>query len=301
MKAQVVVDAQARLGECPLWCEREQALWWTDIDAGRLSRWWAHTGAVQTWTLPAKLGSFALTAEPGLLLLGLAKGVALFDTRLDAPHGRLGALTPVETNEPLTRINDGRCDPQGRFVFGTYNEAEDGRATGHFYRVQADLSVEALPLPAVEVANTLAFSPDGRTMYFSDSPRREILCVDYHADGRIGTPQTFARLAPEEGMPDGATVDAEGCLWTAVWGGGCVLRFDAQGRRIARVELPSAHTTCPVFGGTKLSRLFVTSARRALDAQGLQRQPLAGALYGVDDAGRGLPAHRFVAARGLVG
>lgn len=286
--ATVLVDARAQLGECVLWCEREQALYWTDIDSARLSRRASADGALRTWALPEPVGSFALCQQPGTLLLGLASGVALFD--LDS--GRLGALSPVETDQPATRINDGRCDPQGRFVFGMFNQTGD-QPLGHFYRVGPDLVVQRLPLPAATVANALCFSPDGRRLYFSDSPTRQIWWVDYHADGRLGVPQLFATLADDDGFPDGATVDAEGGLWTALWGGGCVLRLDAQGREDRRWPVPARHPTCPAFGGAGLDQLFVSSARKALDADGLRREPAAGAVFLLQAGLRGRPEHRF--------
>lgn len=283
------LDARCELGECPLWDARAQRLRWTDIDCSTLAEWHPASGSQAHRALPWRVGSFALCERPGLLLLGLAHGVALYDLA----QSRVGRVTPVEPGVPRLRINDGRCDPQGRFVFGMFNEDDDGRPRGHFHRVGPDLRVERLPLPPVAVANSLAFSPDGRSMYFADSPRREILRVDYHADGRLGEPQRFARLGDDDGVPDGATTDAEGRLWVAVWGGGCVLRFDPDGRESLRLPLPERFPTCPVFGGPQLDRLFVTTARKALDAAGRAAQPDAGAVYAIDDVGRGRPEHLF--------
>lgn len=155
---QLAVDARNRLGECALWCDRSQALWWTDIEGRTLHRRQAD-GRVRAWTLPERVGSFALVAGDTRLLLGLASGIALFEPET----GALSPVIPVEAGEPTTRINDGRCDRQGRFVFGMYNPQEE--AIGGFYRVHADLSVERLPLPAAAVANSICFSPDGRTLY----------------------------------------------------------------------------------------------------------------------------------------
>ena len=280
----VLVAAQAVLGECALWCEREQALYWTDIDSALLSRWREADGAVKTWPLPEQLGSFALCERPGRLLLGLASGVALFDLS----SGVIGRITPVEADQPATRINDGRCDPQGRFVFGMFNR--EGAATGGFYRVGPDLAIERLPLPDAAVGNCLSFSPEGTRLYFTDSPTRTIYQLDYHADGRLGEPQRFAQLAPEDGEPDGAAVDAEGFLWTALWGAGCVARFDAQGREVLRLPVPASQPTCPCFGGAALDRLFLSSARRGLG----DSEPQAGAVFELLNHGaRGRSEHRF--------
>ena len=289
MNVEILVDARARLGECALWCERSAALYWTDIEASTLSRWQSADASTRQWTLPERVGSFALCNTPSQLLLGLASGIALFN--LDS-----GAMTPiiaVEPEHPTTRINDGRCDAQGRFVFGMFNQARHGAAIGHFYRVTSDLAVERLPLPRVAVANSIAFSPDGSRMYFTDTPTREIYCADYHADGRIGPPTLFTRLAATEGMPDGSTVDAEGNLWNAQWDGGCVVRYDSAGVPTARVALPASRPTCPAFGGENFDRLFVTSARASLDETALRDQPAAGGVFAFSPGCSGRPEHRF--------
>ena len=285
---QLLVDCRARLGECVLWCDRLAALYWTDIESATLSRWHSADGHIRSWTLPERVGSFALCTDPRQLLLGLASGIALFDLEREA----LTAVVAVEADQPTTRINDGRCDAQGRFVFGTFNAAE--RPIGHFYRVHADLSVETLPLPAVAVANSIAFSPDGTRMYFADSPTRTIHCVDYHADGRLGTPRVFARLGEREGYPDGSAVDAEGGLWNAQWDGACVVRYGANGSITDRVALPTRRPTCPAFGGAHLERLFVSTARIGLDEAVLGQEPMAGGIFAAVPGRRGLREHRFL-------
>jgi L-arabinonolactonase len=285
--AELIVDDRARLGECVLWCEKAQALYWTDIEAARLSRWSAADGRVREWTLPERLGSFALCRRPAQLLLGLASGIALFDLERDV----MSPIVPVESELATTRLNDGRCDAQGRFVFGTFNPAE--APIGHFYRVTHDLAVERLALPAVGVANSIAFSPDGTRLYFADSPTREIRCADYHADGRIGAPRLFTRLGANEGYPDGSAVDADGGLWNAQWDGGCVVRYYSAGVVTARLAVPASRPTCVAFGGAGLDRLFVSTARIGLDAEALQRQPAAGGVFALMPGRRGLPEQRF--------
>ena len=287
MNAELLVDARASLGECVLWCDRRATLYWTDIEGATLGSWRQADGATRQWPLAERLGSFALCRDPGRLLLGLASGVALFD--LD--RGAMSDIVAVEAEQPTTRINDGRCDAQGRFVFGTYNPAE--AAIGHFYRVTADLKVERLPLPAVGVANSIAFSPDGSRLYFADSPSREIWCAEYHADGRIGPPRLFVRLGADDGFPDGSTVDAEGGLWNAQWDGGCVVRYDRSGVETDRVAIPTARPTCPAFGGADFERLFVSTARVGLNERALKEQPSAGGVFTCIPGRRGLPEHRF--------
>ncbi|RZL68630.1 MAG: SMP-30/gluconolactonase/LRE family protein [Variovorax sp.] len=288
VSATLLVDARARLGECPLWCERAGALYWTDIESATLCRWREADGSVRHWKLPERVGSFALCADGSRLLLGLASGIAVFDPETEA----LSPVIPVEAGQASTRINDGRCDRQGRFVFGMFNRAPE--PIGHFYRVNRDLQIERLALPPATVANSIAFSPDGATMYYTDSPTRIIFRVDYRADGTLGEPQPFVRLGDDEGFADGSTVDADGGLWNAQWRGGRVVRYDARGVETHRLDVPASQLTCPAFGGAALDRLFVTSARVGLDEAALGREPAAGGVFEVDAGVRGLPEARFV-------
>ena len=223
--AQPVVAAGNQLGEGVLWCPRAQALYWTDILASTLWRHTPHDGTTRQWPMPERLASFALCEADGWLLLGLASQLAFF-------HLDSGALQPIADVEPdlPTRVNDGVCDRQGRFIFGTLHETEAGvpkQPIGGFYRLNADLSLQRLPLPSVAISNSLAFSPDGGTMYFCDSPTRRIQCCDYAVDGSVGAPRVFVDVAGIPGEPDGSTVDAGGGL---------------QGLRVGvRAAVPRAH------------------------------------------------------------
>jgi L-arabinonolactonase len=288
--ARLFVDAQARLGECPLWCERTNSLWWTDIEARTISRRDAD-GQVRHWIFPEKVGSFAFCAHDSRLLLGLASGIALFDP----DNGHMSDVVPLNAGDADIRINDGRCDRQGRFVFGMFNKAE--APIGHFYRVSGDLRIERLALPPAGVGNSIAFSPDGATMYYADSPARTIFAVDYRADGSLGEPRLFVKLPEDAGFPDGSTVDGQGGLWNAQWLGSCAVRYDGTGRETARFTLPVSKPTCPVFGGPQLDELYVTSARLGLEADALAREPAAGGVIALSPGCRGLPETRFALAK----
>jgi len=289
MNLRVVHHPANTLGEGVLWCEREQALYWTDIHAATLWRHRPANGEVRRWTMPERLGCLALCETEGWLLLGLASRLAFF--RPD--DETLLPLMEVESGLP-TRLNDGACDRQGRFVFGTLHEPAPGETRqpiGAFYRLNADLTLERLNLPGVGISNSLAFSPDGRTMYFCDSPSRVIQCCDY--GDRCGEPRVFARIDDPRGEPDGSAVDAQGFLWNAQWGLGQVVRYAPDGQVDRVVPVPAAQPTRPAFGGHGLDTLYVTSARDGLSADALASQSQAGALFAVEAGVAGLPEPRF--------
>ncbi len=286
----LLVDAQNYLGEGVIWCERGQRVLWTDIGAARLHSYRPESGQRAQWSMPERLACFALTADPDVLLLGLASRLAFFDLRS-------GALTPiceVEAGLPGTRLNDGRCDRQGRLVFGTLNEDPGRKPIASFYRLNHDLSLEMLPLPKVAISNSVCFTPDGTGMYFCDSMHKKIFRWDGYASGDPKTVRTFVDLGPGPASPDGATVDAEGCLWSAQWGGSRVVRYRPDGAVERVLPLPVSQPSCLALGGPGLNELFVTTAQEGLSVAMLADEPLAGGLFHAVLAGvRGLPETRF--------
>jgi L-arabinonolactonase len=287
-EARLSIDAQCALGEGATWCDHNGQLYWTDIEDKRLWRYSPLFGEQLSWEMPERLASFALTADSKRLLLGLAEHLAFF-------HLATGTMQHVADVEPNlnTRINDGRCDRQGRFVFGTMDEGSPKRAIGGFYRLNLDLSLERLPLPSPAIANSIAFSPDGETMYYCDSLTREIRACDYFADGRIDNDRVFTQLTDAQGVPDGSTVDASGCLWNAQWGGARVVRYGADGVEAERVNVPSRQPTCVALGGMELDTLYITTGRIGLSDHALAEDPHAGGVFAARVARRGLPEPRF--------
>jgi L-arabinonolactonase len=288
IRAAVAMQVHNTLGEGVTWCDRGQVLYWTDIHASTLWRFSPHDGALHQWTMPERLASFALCEADGWLLLGLASRLAFFHPSTQA----LVAVTDVEAGLP-TRLNDGACDRQGRFVFGTLHEPANGpkQPVGSFYRLNHDLSLERLPLPGVAISNSVAFSPDGATMYFCDSLTRIIQCCNYGDE--ISDVRTFVTLDDLRGEPDGSAVDRDGGLWNAQWGLSRVVRYTPQGQLDRVVEVPASQPTKPAFGGTDFSTLYITSARDGLNNDALDTQPYAGALFFADAGFRGLPEPRF--------
>jgi L-arabinonolactonase len=286
---QLAVDAKNELGECVLWCERTGRLLWTDIPAATL---WAHTpatGATRSWPMPERLASFALTDDDGRLLLGLASGLAFFEFAT----GKVERICDVEADLASTRLNDGRCDRQGRFVFGMFNEDSDPKAAiGGFYRLNLDLSLERLPLGDVAIANSICFSPDGATMYFCDSPAKVIRCCDYGDE--IGAVRVFADLTGDKSVPDGSTVDADGYLWNASWGAGRLVRYAPDGSVERVLMLDAPQPTCVAFGGPLLDTVYATSARAFLSEDELAAATASGGVFRFATDVLGLPEQRFL-------
>jgi sugar lactone lactonase YvrE len=294
--ASLFVDCRCQLGEGIIWWARHRALLWTDIESSEL---WIHDArGTRAWTLPARLGSF-VPCESGALLLGLENG--LFRAEIDLASvasdatPSLAPLVEVEPDLPSTRINDGRTDRSGNFVFGTMNEAEGHPPIGSFYQWSARHGLRRLDLPRVGIANSICFSPDGTTMYFCDSPRQQIMSCAYDADGAAVTGiQPFASLGPLDGQPDGSIVDADGCLWNAAWGAGLVRRYRPDGKLDREIAVPAKNPTCVVFGGPALNELYVTSARQEMSEEELARMPEVGGVYRAAIKNvRGLPDRLF--------
>lgn len=274
------------LGESPLWDERAQALYWVDIRRPALRRLHAASGRVDTWPLPETIGSIAL-ADDGRLLIAIGAAIALFDP---ATGGRETiAMLPQRTEGH--RFNDGRCDRQGRFFVGTMHNVTRA-PEGTLYRLQG--RCELVPvLHGLCIPNSLAWSPDGSTMYFADSLTHRIDAYAFDtARGTPAQPRVFARSTPP-GFPDGATVDAEGFVWSAQFRNSQVVRYAPDGRVDRVIAMPVDKPTAVAFGGPDLSTLYVTTASQQMTSAELAAQPLAGALLTIDPGVCGLPESRF--------
>jgi sugar lactone lactonase YvrE len=257
------VDAPAcKVGESPVWHAAQNAWYWTDIPARTVWRLDAAGGSATSWALPEMVACIAPRAAGGLVA-GMESGVF----RLDLKAGgtvvaeRMDSPAPAELTTGM-RFNDGRCDRQGRFWSGTmFMDMAAARADGHLYRLDGS----GLSQPVVSsllTQNGLAWSPDGRTMYLSDShPRRQLVwAFDYDIDDGLPSGQRlFIDMNLHPGRPDGATVDADGCYWTAANDAGLLLRFTPEGKLDRRIALPMAKPSMPCFGGAGLDTLLVTS------------------------------------------
>lgn len=275
----------ATLGEGLQWDERSGRWWWTDIQAGTLHTWAPGEAASLRCRMPERLGCFA-HARSGRLILGLAKRLYLGAPAIDAVGGlffkELEPLADVEGGDGRTRVNDGRCDRSGRFVFGTLNESADRAAAGSFYQYSMRHGLRRLALPGVVIANSICFSPDGTRMYFCDTASRLIHQCEYDSESAaVANIRPFVRIEDEGAWPDGSTIDAEACLWNAQWGAGQVCRYSPRGELLQRYRMPASNSTCPALGGTDGRQLMVTTARQDLSDEELAKQPWSGSLFGM--------------------
>lgn len=253
-----VAEVHAKVGEGPIWDADRQRLLWTDIQTGRLFSYDPATHACETIHNGFNVGGFAVNRQGGLLLC-IWDGIVLWKS--DEAWVRVHDETHAGD---LLRFNDVTADPEGRMFAGTY--FPDG--LGKLYRFDPDGAITVVE-EGVGCSNGMGFSPDLSTMYHTDSTRRTIYAYDYdRRTGAVRNRRDFVTLPDTEGVPDGMTVDAEGHVWTAVWFGGCVIRFDPDGKEERRIRIPAYQTSSAMFGGKDLNELYITSADIPLDPGG---------------------------------
>lgn len=275
-------DAQCLLGEGPIWDARAGVVRFVDIERRDVHRFDPATGDHASWTAPCRIGSIGVRAGGGLVA-GTEDGFAT----LDPDAGSFAVIAHPEADLPANRFNDGKVDPHGNFWAGTMDDRKRDRS-GVLYCLRPDRTWRAVDL-GYRITNGPAFSPDGGTLYHSDTLDRTTFAFDLSADG-VTNRRVFRNWRDVSGNPDGMTTDADGHLWIAFWGGACVRRVAPDGAIVGAFTLPVANVTSAAFGGAALDRLFVTTAQVALDAAALARQPLAGGLFEVIGHGAaGLP------------
>lgn len=291
IQAELILDARHATGESPVWHVGEQALYWTDIPARRLWRWDAASAQTSSWAAPemlACMATMAPVAHAGAWIAGMETGIFALTLQAD---GRLESqlLAPVKHAQGGMRFNDGRCDRQGRFLAGTMvMNMGLGACAGCVYSYQKSSGLTAL-LDGFITPNGMAFSPDGKTMYLSDSHPSVQMVWAYDYDTQTGRPsnrRVFVDMKQHPGRPDGAAVDADGCYWICGNDAGLIHRFTPQGKLDYSLAVPVKKPAMCAFGGAGLDTLFVTSIRpEGID---LSDQPLAGGLFALRPGVRGL-------------
>ncbi len=276
MRAEQVTEPVADHGEGPVWWPGWGGLRWVDMLAGDVLSLDA-TGGVHR----LHIGDVAAVVRPrtaGGMIAAVERRVVLLDAD-DRPEGAF----PELWTDPGVRMNEGACDPDGRFCVGSM-AYDSGPGRGRLNRIDPD-GTTAVLLDAVTVSNGLAWSPDGATVYYNDTPTGRVDRFDY-AGGELTGRRPFATVP----SPDGLCVDAEGHVWVALWGGHAVVRLDPAGREVGRIEVPASQVTACTFGGPDLDQLYVTTSRHGVDRAA---EPLAGSLFRADVGVRGLPTLPF--------
>jgi sugar lactone lactonase YvrE len=289
MKFDVITDHRCRLGEGPTWDDRRNRLFWVDIEGAEVLSVAPDGSDLKRTPLPDRVGSMGLT-ESGRLVLALTKKVVI----LDLDSGAFTTIAEIETDNPHTRLNDGKVGPDGAFWVGSMDERPERQPIGALYRVTADGRVET-KVEGLKVSNGLAWDHKGTTMFHSDSRAAVIDRWDFDvATGAISNRvQIRGPIANEDGRPDGAAGDAEGCYWSAGVSAGLLNRYDRDGNLLLSVPVPVAAPTMPCFGGPDLRTLYLTSLTEGQPAEKLAAYPETGKLIAARAPVAGAPVARM--------
>lgn len=270
--SQVLFDYAGHLPECPTWSRAEQALYWTDILQCEIHRYELASGRHQVWHFPEEVGCFALR-EGGGFIVALRSAIWLC-----SGDGQLTEKICDNPNNPqLARFNDGGTDHDGRFYAGTFWAPDDYNGA-LLVRVNGRRQTKVIQCD-IHGANGLAFSPDKKWMYTSDTPNGVIYRTPLDAQGEPGARSVFRRFGPGEGVPDGAALDEEGCYWSALFDGWRIARFSPDGEQLAEYRMPVRCPTMVCFGGPQMKTLFITTSRENMSAEEIRAYPLSGAIF----------------------
>ena len=287
MEIQIAAKTNDILGEVPIWDEQTSHLWWTDVFRPALHRLDVSNGHVATWVPPDKIHSFALRKKGGLLIAG-RKGIAFYRPETD----KYSLLSDPCSAAQNTMLNDGRTDRTGAFWVGSM-DIEANKPIGKIFRMSGALNIQSMA-DSIVLANGLATSPDGRTLYYADSIPKIIYAFDLEpVSGMISNKRVFADTSNVPGIPDGATVDSEGCLWSARFDGARVIRYAPDGKVISEIMLPVSRVTSCTFGGDDLKTLYITSALFRLSDAQRALEPMAGCLFATKVSVAGLLDTKF--------
>ncbi len=287
-QVELVVDAQATLGEGPIWDVDSQVLYWIDIEERELHVYDPRLDEDRRIDLLERPGT-VVPRKSGGLMLAQENGFASFDLKTE----QVTVVTDPESDKPENRFNDGKCDPQGRFWAGTMS-LNKSQPTGSLYRLDPDLSVHKM-CSDLTISNGICWSGDQSTMYYIDTPQMCIHAYDFDpATGKISNKRVAVTIPKEASWPDGMTIDAEDKLWVGHYGGGHVCRWDPHtGKQLDRIELPCPNVTACALGGPNLDMLYITTARAGMDKAALAETPLAGGLFRAKPGVKGVAAFAF--------
>ncbi len=269
---QLLFDYTGHLPECPVWSESEQALYWADILEGEIHRYHLASAEHTVLRFPEEVGCFALR-EKGGFIVAMRNAIWLADKRGLLTH----KVCDNPSNPELARFNDGGTDHTGRFYAGTFWSPQDYNGA-LLVRIDNELTPKVIQCD-IRGANGLAFSPDGKWMYTSDTPQEVIYRTPLDEQGEPGKREVFRTFKKEEGQPDGAATDVEGCYWSALYDGWRIARFSPKGEQLEEYRLPVRCPTMVCFGGEEMKTLFITTTRENMKPDELATFPLSGAIF----------------------
>lgn len=287
-QANIVLNAQAKLGEGTIWHPTEKKLYWVDIEGRMLHVFDPESGEDKPYNVSERIGTVVPT-KAGETIIALQNGIALFDLST----GQISHQLDPEKDIPGNRFNDGKCDPWGNLWVGSM-ALDEKDPVGSVYRIDPDFSSEKR-ISNVTVSNGICWSLDGSVMYYIDSPTRKIVAYDFQGgDGSISNPRTIINVADQMGFPDGMTIDNQGMLWVALWGGAAVRCWNPNtGEMMDKIEIPAPHVTSCAFGGKNLDQLYITTARQGLSQAQLDKYPHSGDLFVSEVGVQGVEANLF--------
>lgn len=275
----VITSNTCQLGEGPVWDSKRQSICWGDIIQGHIHECHIPSGGHRKIELGEMVGSYALTSD-GNFIAALQHGFAF----VNRESSNIKRIIDPEKHLPGNRFNEGKCDPAGRFWAGTM-ALDESEGAGNLYMLQHDLTYE-LKVPQVSISNGLAWSLDHQIMYYIDTPTLKVFAFDYdEKTASINNRRAIISIPENEGFPDGMTIDNEGMLWIAHWGGWQITRWNPQtGEKLTSFSLPVANVTSCTFGGNEFRDIYITTAKKGLTEEELAKQPLAGSLFVIENS-----------------
>ena len=287
-EAKLVIESNSPLGEGPIWDRKTQVLWWVDILEGLVHRHDPADGANQSWSVEQMIGTI-VTAQDGRLVIAAEKGFHWFDPET----GNIELIVEPEPDKPQNRFNDGKCDPAGRLWAGTMPISEEGNS-GILYCLHPDGKAETKQT-GYAIPNGIVWNDEATIMYHIDSPTRRVDAWDYdNPTGSISNRRAVYHVQQEGAFPDGMAMDVEGKIWLALWGGWAVIRFDpVNGEELERIPVPVSRTSACAFGGPNLNTLFITTAKKDITPDELEKEPLAGCVFKTNPGVCGQPPVSF--------
>ncbi len=287
-EAELVIESNSPLGEGPIWDPKTQVLWWVDILEGLVHRHDPVDEANQSWPVEQMIGTI-VTAQDDRLVIAAEKGFYWFDPET----GNIELIVEPEPDKPQHRFNDGKCDPAGRLWAGTMPISEEG-SSGTLYCLHPDGKAETKQT-GYAIPNGIVWNDEATIMYHIDSPTRRVDAWDYdNSTGSISNRRAVYHVQQEGAFPDGMAMDVEGKIWLALWGGWAVIRFDpVNGEELARIPVPVSRTSACAFGGPNLDTLFITTAKKDITPDELEKEPLAGCVFKTNPGVCGQPPVSF--------